>query len=317
MDLTVVVPCFNEQRVLPHLHDALRRVLPRLATEYEIVVVDDGSTDRTLPQVRALAAVDPRLSFVSLSRNFGKEAALLAGLQRARGRRVAIMDADLQHPPELLGRMLALLDDGRDQVVACRDRRHEPLSRALPAKLFYRVFNGFRGLRIPAGAGDYRVLSQRAVQALLALPEQHRFSKGLFAWIGFDTAHVPLPHVPRRGGRSKWSRRGLLEYAMDGFFSFHHKPLRFAVYLGAALVLGALSGLVAGAPPLSAGVLAVCGVQLGCLGLLGEYLGRIHLETKHRPHFLVKETGGRAADRGSAVFCGASAEPAQGELWSA
>lgn len=312
MDLSVVVPCFNEERGLPRLHAALGGVLPALVAEYEIVVVDDGSTDGTLQAARGLAAADSRFRYVALSRNFGKEAALLAGLQRARGSRVAIMDADLQHPPELLGRMLALLDAGHDQVVACRDRSGESLSRSLPARAFYRLFNRFAQVRMRDGAGDFRVLTRRALSAVLGMPERQRFAKGLFAWVGFDTAHVPLPHVSRRGGRSKWTWRGLFEYALDGLISFHHRPLRLAVHLGALLVPASLGCLVAGAQPLSAVVLGASGVQLVCLGVLGEYLGRIHLEAKQRPHFVVRESGGGCseADRTQVELCAVRAESA-------
>lgn len=310
MDLSVVVPCYNEERALPRLHAALGGVLPALAPEHEIVVVDDGSADGTLSVARSLAAADPRFRYVALSRNFGKEAALLAGLQRARGDRVAIMDADLQHPPELLGRMLALLDAGHDQVVACRDRRGEPWSRTVPARVFYRLFNRLAEVPMRDGAGDFRVLTRRALRAVLAMPEQHRFTKGLFAWVGFDTAHVPLPHVPRRGGRSQWSWRGLVEHAVDGVTSFHHRPLRFAAHLGAVVLAGAAGCLLAGARPLSAGLLASSGLQLVCLGVLGEYLGRIHVEAKRRPHYVVRETGGgpSALDRGQVALCPVPAE---------
>ncbi|WP_243794145.1 glycosyltransferase family 2 protein [Saccharopolyspora gloriosae] len=319
MDLTVVVPCFNEQDGLPRLHAELLRVLPGVAPEYEVVAVDDGSTDRTLPTLRELAASDPRFRYLSLSRNFGKEAAVLAGLRRAHGRRVVIMDADLQHPPELLGRMLAVLDSGHDQVVACRDRSGEPLSRRLPARVFYRLLNRFCEIRVPDGAGDFRMLTRRAVQALLALPEQHRFSKGLFAWIGFDTAHVPFSGGARHGGRSRWTWRALVEHGLDGLFSFHRRPLRLAGYLGALVATaGAVQALrvfATGGPLLPSLLLWASGVQLLLFGVVGEYLGRIHLETMGRPHFLVKESGGLALgigpatpDRGYDVLCAPPAE---------
>ncbi|GAB2646735.1 glycosyltransferase family 2 protein [Saccharopolyspora gloriosae] len=319
MDLTVVVPCFNEQDGIPRLHAELLRVLPGVAPDYEVVAVDDGSTDRTLPRLRELAASDPRFRYLSLSRNFGKEAAVLAGLRRAHGRRVVIMDADLQHPPELLGRMLAVLDSGHDQVVACRDRSGEPLSRRLPARFFYRLLNRFCEVRVPDGAGDFRMLTRRAVQALLALPEQHRFSKGLFAWIGFDTAHVPFRGGARQGGRSRWTWRALVEHGADGLFSFHRKPLRGAGCVGALVATAgavqALRELAGGGPLLAPVLLCAAGVQMLLLGVVGEYLGRIHLETMGRPHFLVKESGGlargiggSAGDRGYDALCAASAE---------
>jgi glycosyltransferase involved in cell wall biosynthesis len=303
MYLSVVIPCFNEQHALGPLHHALVAVLPRVAAEYEVILVDDGSTDRTLWEARTLAASNSRFQYVSLSRNFGKESAILAGLQYARGLRVAIMDADLQHPPALLERMLPLLETGYDQVVARRSRDGEWWPRALLSKLYYWGLNKLSDVRIRDGAGDFRVLSRRAVDALLSLPEYNRFSKGLFSWIGFETVSVSYRNVPRGVGRSKWTLGALVNHAIDGMISFNHKPLRLSIYLGslatffAFLYLGfvivntILDGVdVPGYATLMAGVVGLGGLHLLFLGVIGEYLGKIYFEAKRRPHFLVKDS---------------------------
>jgi len=305
MRLSVVIPCFNEERGLTELHDVLLRVLPEVTEEFEVILVDDGSTDGTLRELRLLAERDPRFTFLALSRNFGKEAAMLAGLSQATGDHVAIMDADLQHPPELLGQMVALLSGGYDQVVARRTRAGEPLLRKLISKLYYRMINKVVDVELEDGVGDFRVLTRRAVQALLSLGEYNRFSKGLFAWIGFDTAVVDYENVLRQAGNSTWTLRKLFNYGIDGVVSFNNRPLRLAIYLGGLvtflsfcyavfIVVQAVSDgiFVPGYVTLMCGILGLGGLQLLFLGVIGEYLGRIYYESKRRPHFLVKESSG-------------------------
>jgi glycosyltransferase involved in cell wall biosynthesis len=303
MRLSVVVPCYNEEHGLAELHAELAGVLAALCPDYEIVLVDDGSTDQTLARMRALTAVDPHVRYVALSRNFGKESAMLAGLSAAKGDVVAIMDADLQHPPDLLGQMIALLGKGYDQVVARRDRKGDGLFRSISSKVYYKMMNRLVDVRLRDGEGDFRVLTRRAVDALLSLGEYNRFSKGLFAWIGFDTAVIDYRNVQRRAGSTKWTFGKLLNYGIDGVVSFNNRPLRLAVYLG--LLVTTLSFGYAGyviidvlasgvdAPgyaTLMVGVAGIGGLQLLFLGIVGEYVGRIYYEAKRRPHFLVKET---------------------------
>ncbi|TNC21844.1 glycosyltransferase [Amycolatopsis alkalitolerans] len=301
--LSVVVPCFNEERALPRLFARLRQVLPAAAGTFEVIFVDDGSTDRTLPLLRAFFSADQRFRYVALSRNFGKESAMLAGLGRACGDAVAIVDADLQHPPELLTEMMRLLREGHDQVIARRrTRAGDPRVRAFLAHLFYRLINRMVDVEIADGLGDFRLLDRKAVDALLSMGEYNRFSKGLFAWIGFDTVTVGYDNVPRAGGTSKWTVRKLLDYGIDGVVSFNNRPLRLAIYAGALSTLVAfgyaawvlVSALVQG-NPVPGYVTTICGVfvfgglQLLILGVIGEYLGRIYFETKRRPHFLIRE----------------------------
>ncbi|MBB5953612.1 glycosyltransferase involved in cell wall biosynthesis [Saccharothrix tamanrassetensis] len=305
MRISVVVPCFNEEAGLEDLYAALTRTLPALGEDYEVLLVDDGSTDGTLPLLRLLAQRDQRFKYLALSRNFGKEAAMLAGLGHATGDLVAIMDADLQHPPELLERMVGLIGAGYDQVIARRSRRGESPVRKLVSTLYYKLINKVIDVELQNGVGDFRVLSKRAVQALLSLGEYNRFSKGLFSWIGFDTAVIDYDNVLRQNGRSSWTFRKLFNYGIDGVVSFNSKPLRVAIYLG-ALVTAVAFGYaiwvlahavrhgvdVPGYVTLMCGVLVLGGLQLLFLGVIGEYVGRIYFETKRRPHFLVKESAG-------------------------
>jgi glycosyltransferase involved in cell wall biosynthesis len=303
MRLSVVVPCFNEEHGLAHLHDVLSRVLPVVTPDFEVLLVDDGSTDRTLAEMRRLAAVDPHVRYVALSRNFGKESAMLAGLTQAQGDVVALIDADLQHPPQLLGQMIELLGKGYDQVVARRDRKGEGVLRSMSSKIYYKMMNRLVDVRLRDGEGDFRVMTRRAVDALLSLGEYNRFSKGLFAWIGFDTAVIDYQNVQRQAGKSKWTPRKLLNYGIDGVVSFNNRPLRLAIYIGLLVTILAFSyagyvivdtlarGVDApGYATLMVGIAGIGGLQLLFLGVIGEYVGRMYYEAKRRPHFLVKET---------------------------
>ncbi|MEB3370440.1 glycosyltransferase family 2 protein [Saccharopolyspora mangrovi] len=292
MYLSMVVPCFNEEHGLQRLHDALVEALAGVVRDYEVILVDDGSTDRTLSEARRLSEHDPRFRYVSLSRNFGKEPAMLCGLRHARGSRVALLDADLQHPPGLLPRMLVLLDTGYDQVVARRSRSGETAWRTALSRTYYRLSRRWLDVRLQDGAGDFRVLSRRAVDALVSLPEQHRFSKGLFAWIGFDTGYVTYRDVPRETGESRWRLAALVDHGIDGLTSFNDKPLRPALLLGllTAAFACAAGTLVEGQQRWAAALLGLGGVQVFLLGVLGEYLGRTCAEARRRPHYVVKES---------------------------
>lgn len=301
--LSVIVPCFNEEDVLHSLVETLEAELAEVADDFEVILIDDGSRDRTLEILREVSAARPRFRYLGLSRNFGKEAAMLAGLSQARGDAVAILDADLQHPPQLLKEMLPKLEEGYDQVVARRTRAGDPAVRTLVSRLYYAIFNKLVDVRLEDGVGDFRVLSRAAVRALLALGEYNRFSKGLFSWIGFDTATVDYENVAREAGTTKWRLRDLLNYGIDGVLSFNSRPLRLAIWFGAfvstvafAYALWVLGDAVINGNEAPGYVTTICtvvgfgGVQMILLGVIGEYLGRIYLETKRRPHFLVRET---------------------------
>ncbi|MCS0636728.1 glycosyltransferase family 2 protein [Streptomyces sp. LP05-1] len=303
MNLSVVVPCFNESEVIDAFHGALLAALEPTGETFEICYVDDGSADPTRDRLRALAAGDPRVRYTSFSRNFGKESAMLAGLRMTRGEAVVLMDADLQHPPELLPRMLELRRHGYDQVVARRDRTGEGAVRTAFSRAYYRLVRGFMDVEIADGSGDFRLLSRRAVDAVLTLPESNRFSKGLFSWIGFDTVTFAYQNAERAAGQSKWGGRRLLNYGIDGLLSFNSRPLRLAIHGGLWLFLSALvyalwiianvllNGVdTPGYATLITAVVALSGIQLATLGVIGEYVGRIYHEAKRRPHYVVRET---------------------------
>ncbi|MFH8471629.1 glycosyltransferase [Streptomyces sp. NPDC018000] len=301
--VSVVVPCFNEDEVIEAFHRALISALEPTRRTFEICYVDDGSSDRTRARIRSLATADRRVRYTSFSRNFGKEAAMLAGLRMSRGEAVVLMDADLQHPPELLPRILELRQRGFDQVVARRDRTGEGALRAFLSSAYYRVMGRCMDVEVVDGEGDFRLLSRTAVDAVLALPETNRFSKGIFSWVGFDTVSFTYRNAQRAAGRSKWGGRRLLNYGIDGLISFNSRPLRLAIHVGLALALAALGyalwiiadvvlhGVaVPGYTTLLTAVVALGGIQLATLGVIGEYVGRIYSESKRRPHYVVRET---------------------------
>jgi glycosyltransferase involved in cell wall biosynthesis len=301
--LSVVVPCYNEAEALPALYAALVQELQHVSASAEIILVDDGSTDGTLACIRGLSAADPAVRYVALSRNFGKESAMLAGLHEATGDAVIIMDADLQHPPDLLGRMWSSFEAGADQVVARRTRDGDPWQRTMTARLYYRFVNAFIDVELVDGAGDFRLMSKRVVESVLDLPETNRFSKGLFEWVGYEKEYLDYRNAVRSAGESKWSLRRLIDYAVDGVISFNDRPLRAAIYAGMSLVglavlyllwvIGANLFFGVSTPGYTTLLTAVTmfgGIQMITLGVIGEYVGRIYRETKRRPHFFVRET---------------------------
>ncbi|WP_073755919.1 glycosyltransferase family 2 protein [Streptomyces sp. CB03234] len=308
--MSVVVPCFDESEVIDAFHTALVDALEPTGVTFEVCYVDDGSGDRTVDRLRDLAAADGRVRYTSFSRNFGKESALLAGMRMSRGGVVVLMDADLQHPPDLLPRMLELHRHGYDQVIAQRTRTGEGAVRTALSRAYYRLVRRFMDVEVIDGAGDFRLLSRRAVDALLSLPESNRFSKGLFSWIGFDTVSFTYENVERAAGRSKWGGRRLLNYGIDGLLSFNSRPLRLAIHTGLWLFLSALvyalwivanavlNGVdTPGYATLITAIVALSGIQLATLGVIGEYVGRIYHEAKRRPHYVVRETDRSAAVR--------------------
>lgn len=301
--LSLVVPCLNEELSLEHIYEAVTECASQIPAEIEFIFVDDGSTDGTLDALRKLSARDSAVRYVSLSRNFGKEAAMLAGLEHATGDAMVIMDADLQHPPHLLARMYELHLQGYDQVVARRDRHGDTFLRTVLSRTFYRFVNKWVDVQLTDGVGDFRLLSRRAAGALISMPEANRFSKGMYSWIGFNTVMFTYQNRARRDGHSKWSFGRLLNYAIDGLISFNNKPLRLAIYSGLLLTLGAISYMayividasvrgidVPGYVTIIVAVIGLGGIEVTLLGVIGEYIGRIYYETKRRPLYLTKET---------------------------
>jgi glycosyltransferase involved in cell wall biosynthesis len=301
-DLSLVVPVYDEQGTLPEFHRRVSTVLDRVARAWEILYIDDGSGDDSGAILRALQLADPRVAVITLSRNFGKEVALTAGLDHACGRAVVLIDADLQHPPEVIPQMIERWRAGFDVVYALRTERHgESLVRQTSAGWFYRVLEGLSEVPIPPGAGDFRLLSRRAVLALRQLREHHRFMKGMYAWIGFPQASVTYRQQPRLAGSSKWNYWKLWNFALEGITSFTTLPLRAASYVGLAVAVAALlfaawvvlktllwGEAVAGYPSLMVVILLLGGVQLAALGVIGEYLGRTFNESKRRPLYVIE-----------------------------
>lgn len=303
MRLSVVVPAYNEQEVLPEFHRRVASVLDAISGRCEIVYVNDGSRDDTLLVMRRLQAQDARTTIVDLSRNFGKEIALTAGLDHARGDAVVVIDADLQDPPELIPQLIAQWEAGFDVVYAKRTGREgESWLKNITAKAFYRTMRRVSGVDVPLDTGDFRLLSRRAVEALHQLRERHRFMKGLFAWIGYPSTAVLYQRNARFAGVTKWNYWKLWTLALEGFTSFTVAPLKVATYVGMFVAFSAFifalfivyktlyyGDPVAGYPSLMVVVLFLGGIQLMALGVIGEYLGRMFMETKQRPLYLVKE----------------------------
>jgi polyisoprenyl-phosphate glycosyltransferase len=311
--LSVVVPGLNEERGIPALVDRLRPVLDGLNLDWEVIFVDDGSTDGTMDVLRSLNARDARFKAVSLSRNFGKEIAAAAGFAYVTGDAAVLMDADLQHPPELINQFVQKWREGFDIVYAQRlDRNADTFLHRLSARMFYAAFERLSGTALPPGAGDFRLLDRKAVNAMNRMRERVRFNKGLYAWLGFRSVGVPFTVPPRvGGGGSRWRPRQLLHFAIDGLASFSTIPLRVWSYLGLLISLFAfcyamvilvktlIYGVdVPGFPSLIISVMFFAGVQLISLGVMGEYLGRMYEEVKGRPLFLVAEEVGIERPRG-------------------
>jgi len=303
--LSVVVPVFNEEGNLPELHRRLAAVLPAVVDSWEIVFVDDGSRDRSWELIRGLAAADPHVRGVRFSRNFGHQMAFAAGLDHARGDAVVIMDADLQDPPELIPELVARWREGHEVVYAVRTRREgETLFKKLTASVFYRLLRRITQVEIPVDTGDFRLMGRRALEAFRRLPERHRFTRGLVAWVGFSQVGVPYARAARKAGETNYPLRKMLRFAVDAITSFSHVPLQLATWLGFLTSLFAFAYIVVvvvlkfvgiswpGYTSLMAAILFLGGVQLVMIGLLGEYLGRVYDEVKGRPLYLVQDTVG-------------------------
>ena len=304
--ISVIVPCYNEQEAIPFFYDEIVKISKIMENdaEFEYLFINDGSKDKTINVLRELAKRDERVKYVSFSKNFGKEAAMYAGLEKSSGDYIAVMDVDLQDPPELLVQMFQDLESGEYDCVATRrvSRKGEPPIRSLFAKLFYSMINKISKTEIVDGARDYRLMTRQMVDAILEVKEYNRFSKGIFSWVGFNTKWLEYENVERRAGETKWSFWKLLKYSLDGIVAFSTVPLSIASILGLLLCFIAFVLIivivvktlafgdpVAGYPSLMCVILFVGGVQLFCMGILGKYLSKTYLETKKRPIYQVKE----------------------------
>ncbi len=306
--ISIIVPSYNEQESLPYLYRALQKEAEefrKLDVEFEIIFVDDGSKDNTLKLIKELAERDSRVHYLSFSRNFGKEAAIYAGLKNCSGDYAVLMDADLQDPPEYLMEMyLAIRDEGYDSVATRRvTRKGEPAIRSFFARCFYRLMKRISDTDMVDGARDYRLMKRSMVDAILSLPEYNRFTKGIFGWVGFRTKWIEYENVERVAGETKWSFWGLFRYSLEGIIAFSTFPLALASWMGVLLCIVAAAAIVfivvraalfgdptAGWPSLACIIIFIGGVQLLCIGVLGQYVSKTYLETKRRPLYICRET---------------------------
>ena len=305
--LSVIVPCYNEEENVSDFYDELMKTeefFKSKDVDFEILYIDDGSKDNTALEVHKLIDKDKRVHFVSFSRNFGKEAAIYAGLQHAKGDYVVMLDADLQDPPALLPQMYSyIVNEGYDSVATRRvDRKGEPPIRSFFARRFYHLINKMSKTEIVDGARDYRLMTRRFVDAILSMEEYNRFSKGIFGWVGFSTKWIEFENIERKKGETKWSFWKLFVYAIDGIIAFSTVPLAIASIIGTLFCVIAFIGILfilirslfwqdptSGWPSMVCIIMLVSGVQLFCLGVVGQYLSKTYLEVKKRPLYLVKE----------------------------
>lgn len=312
MLISLIVPCYNEESALPFLYKALIDVTSEVTKDnkdkdFEIIFVDDGSSDKTIDVIRSFANENKIVKYISFSRNFGKEAAMYAGLEKSKGDYVAILDADMQDPPSLLPQMIKALDSDECDIIAARrvTRKGEPKIRSFFARMFYKLINKMCEIEIADGARDFRLMKRKAVDAILKVSERQRFSKGIFSWVGFRTKWIEHENVERVSGETKWSFWKLFKYAIDGIVTFTTAPMRLATYAGFTSAFAAFAYMlyyfiraiilqiydkVPGYPSLLCFILFIGGLILMALGIIGEYIGKIYIEVKHRPIYIEGES---------------------------
>ncbi len=311
--ISLIIPCYNEQEALPRLYAAIDEVTRQMeAYAFELLFVNDGSKDNTLSLLKELAEKDSRVIYLSFSRNFGKEAAMYAGFCHARGEYVAVMDADMQDPPSLLPEMMRRIrEEGYDSVATRRvTRKGEPPIRSFFARAFYRLINRISDVDVVDGARDFRLMRREMAEAIVAMGESNRFSKGIFGWIGFKTCWLPYENVERVAGETKWSFWKLFKYSLDGIVNFSQIPLSIASFVGLFFTLISFLAIVfiivrklifgdpvSGWPSLACIIVFVSGIQLFCMGIIGQYLAKTYLEVKRRPHYIVAESNSEALKR--------------------
>ena len=305
MKLSVVIPFYNEENMIQKMYDELVKEINQITkAEFEIIFINDGSKDRTFERMLAIAAGDSRVKYISFSRNFGKEAGTIAGLEYATGEAVILMDGDLQHPPAMLPKMIEAYEQGYDVVSARRTRTGEKRHRTFLAKHFYKLANKMMDIELMDGVSEFRLFSRKVVNAIISMQEYNRFSKGIFAWIGFNEKVIEYENQVRTVGETKYSLKFSLNYAIQGILSFNDKPLRMCINFGLFCLLISLAyvlwtfiqylvvpdSLVSGYFTTIFSVVLFGGIQLISIGVLGEYIGKIYYEVKKRPHYLVDQT---------------------------
>lgn len=303
--LSIIVPCFNEQDSIDIFYKESINFISDLKVLYEIIFIDDGSRDNTLEKIKNLSEIDDNVKYISFSRNFGKEAALYAGLKKSTGDYVVVMDVDLQDPPKLLPKMLEIIQNCEYDIVGTRrvSRKGEPVIRSFFARLFYKFINAVSDIKLVDGARDYRLMTRQVTDSILELDEYNRFSKGLFTWVGFKTYWIEYENIERAVGETSWSFWGLLKYSIEAIVSFSTVPLSLSTFFGVlfsllsfvAILFIILKNLlysnpVPGWPSTVCLILFVSGIQLISIGILGKYLEKTYIETKNRPIFIIKET---------------------------
>ena len=305
--ISIIIPCYNEEQALPYLYAELQKVTADMPhQEFEFIFINDGSRDKTLSLIKELRQKDDRVRFVSFSRNFGKEAAIYAGLKASKGEFVSLIDADLQDPPSLIKEMYTILttEEEYDCVATRRiDRKGEPPIRSFFAKQFYKLMNKISDTEVVDGARDFRFMRRQMVDAILSVSEYNRFSKGIFGWVGFNTKWISFENVERVAGETKWSFFGLFFYSLEGIIAFSTRPLYIASLFGILFCIVAFIMIcviiaktliwgdpVAGYPSQMTVIFFIGGIQLFCLGILGQYLAKTYLETKRRPIYIVRES---------------------------
>ena len=303
--VSIIVPCFNEEEALPFFHAEASKVLKELDENYELILVNDGSSDKTLEVMKDIAKKDKNIFYLSFSRNFGKESAMYAGICNASGDYVGFIDADLQHPPVLIKEMLAALKTGKYDCAACRrvDRTGDSKIRTWFARKFYKIINMISDARMVDGAGDYRLMTREMADAIISMSEYNRFSKGIFSWVGFNTFWIDYENVDRVAGKTSWSFWGLVKYAIDGIVNFSNAPLDIASFVGLLTTMFAFIYLVfivikyaffgdpvQGWATLVCVILFMGGIQLFALGIIGQYIGKTYMEVKNRPHYIISDS---------------------------
>ena len=303
--LTLIVPCYNEEEALPYFYEEVCRVVGELNYETELLFVNDGSKDNTLSVIKGFAEKDERVKYLSFSRNFGKEGAMYAGFCNASGDLVAVMDADMQDPPSLLPKMIELIESGEYDSVATRrvNRKGEPKIRSFFARMFYKLMGRISDADIVDGARDFRLMKRKMVDAIVSMGETNRFSKGIFGWIGFKTYWLEYENVERVAGETKWSFWKLFKYSLEGVTNFSDTPLKIASWSGIFFTFASVIAMffvfirallfgdnVAGWPSTICIILFIGGIQLFCLGIMGQYISKIFRETKKRPIYIIAES---------------------------
>ena len=305
VELSIVVPCYNEEESIPIFYDETMKYIQTMGCSYEMLFVDDGSSDSSLMRMKELSEKDENVKYLSFSRNFGKESAMYAGLCNSSGNYVAIMDADLQDPPSLLPEMMDILRTGEYDNVATRrsDRKGESRIRSFLSRTFYKIINGISEVKIESGARDFRLMRREMVDAIVQMGESNRFSKGLFSWVGFRTYWMSFENVERVAGETKWSLWKLFKYSIEGIINYSHAPLSIASTMGFLFTFLSIiavifiiirkiffGGSIEGWASTVSILLFIGGIQLLCIGIMGQYIAKTYIETKNRPHYIISET---------------------------